>query len=314
MMRLLYRCIAGMLVSTLPVGADTIYFRDGSSLDGTVHREKDTSVILALPNGRMTFPMSDIDRIEYNAADGTTNGDDASETPEGKVQDETPALPEMDRHDRRRLRDMLDELLSAGDAARDAAMERIVRLGKTCDIFPFLERALPYLTDRQSVAVLQAVVQIDAERAQPLLETAARSPLPRNRAAAMALLVSENRDDARRTGVIELLVRGVLDSAWEVQLASVQALERTKDRSATPALIHGLRSSDERVRAASVKALRTLWPDANLERPADSPDGWQMLLMRADEDVRTRFDPATLEPLVDGSATVDLDYNLAIED
>lgn len=301
-----------VMASAIASYADTIYFKDGSSLDGTVTREGRSRVVLQLPQGRMTFPMSDVDRIEDNdkqappdAQADTTGRDSATEQP-------PHVLRELDRQGKRELREMLDGLLVNNPAGRDAARQRIQRFGEEHDLFPFLERALPYMPDRQSVEVLQVLSDLDARRAKHVLEKSAQSHLDKNRAKALTLL-GATQGEADSPDDLTLFARGVLDDAPEVQLAGIQALHAANDKRATPVLVHALTSPDRRVQSASLKALKALWADANFERNLDSADAWRMLLTLADEDVQTTFDPQRLEPLVEAPEAGDTDYNLELE-
>ena len=295
--------------------SDTIYFKDGSSLDGKVVREKEAQVVLELPHGHMTFPMRDVDRIEENAKTGMP---ESSEPPPGAMVDPSvmskEPLRELNREDRRRLRDMLEDLLATDDAARDAARQRIARFGVSRDLFPFLERALPYMPDRQSVEALQILSDLDTGRAKPILEKTALSYLDKNRAKSLALLGSMYVDGTERDAkVITLLARGVLDDSPQVQLAGIRGLQESNDKRATPVLLHALESPDRRVQAASLKALNTLWADSGVHGDLNSIEQWRGLLALADDEIQTTYDPDVLEPLVKAPTAGDVDYNLAVE-
>src|SRR5690606_30845709 len=121
----------------LPAVADTIYFKDGASLSGTVLREDTTHVVLKLPQGRMTFPVEDVERVEED--DNPPSAKPAPPDTPMDAEEPAPALRELDKEDRRRLRLMLNDLLSTDAAARNAARQRIERFGQDRDLFPFLE-------------------------------------------------------------------------------------------------------------------------------------------------------------------------------
>lgn len=296
----------------LPAVADTIYFKDGSSLSGTVLREDTTHVVLKLPQGRMTFPVEDVERVEED--DNPPSAKPAPPDTPMDAEEPAPALRELDKEDRRRLRLMLNDLLSTDAAARNAARQRIERFGQDRDLFPFLERALPYMPDRQSVEVLQLLTNLDPQRAKPVLESAARSRLEDNRAKALALLASTNKDTKEpNPELVQLFAQGVLDEAAEVQLAGIQGLQQLNDKRVTPVLVHALGSPDPRVRSASLHALKALWPDAAVQQGLDSPEAWRTFLSRAGDEVRSTFDPQHIEPLVDAPAAGDVDYNLNLE-
>jgi hypothetical protein len=292
--------------------ADTVYFKDGSALDGIVKRERASEVTLELPGGVMTFSMADVDRIEEN-----DKGRRAKQAPsEDAPGDAGPALslPPLSPEDTSTLRDMLMALLTVNPAERDAARQRIERFATTRDLFPFLERALPYMPDRQAAEVLQLMYTADGARAEPVLWKSAHSRLPKIRAKALELLgalrAGDEPVDPER---LRLFARGVLDTAPEVQFAAVRALHDAGDRRATPVLIKGLESADLRVQAASLRALRHLWATPEAFAGITTAEQWRIFLSMADEDLPQAPEFEQLEPLVEPARASDDDYNLALE-
>ena len=55
---------AVVLLAVAVVSADTVILKNGSSFDGTIVEETDDHVVISLAGGRLTFPKSDVVRIE----------------------------------------------------------------------------------------------------------------------------------------------------------------------------------------------------------------------------------------------------------
>ena len=212
------------------------------------------------------------------------------------------------------VRAMINDLLTTDPAARNGARDRIARFGSEHDVIPFLERALPYITDRQAVELLDVVAKLDPLRAKPILIDATISPLDKNRAKALDLL-GDALGDAGTDDLelIRLFAQGTLDQSLEVRLAAIEALQDTKDRRATPVLVRCLENADRRVQSASRKALRALWPPDETFNKFETAAQWRALLEITSDDIRATLDPATLTPLVEPPLPGDEDYNLGLE-
>lgn len=65
----LSKCIALLLLTALPIAADEVFLKNGRVLDGTVVERTDTQVVIDVAAGRLSLPMSMIERVESSASE-----------------------------------------------------------------------------------------------------------------------------------------------------------------------------------------------------------------------------------------------------
>ncbi len=281
-----------VLSFSLTGAADTLFFKDGSSLEGKVQRVNENTIALVVGQGRMQFQTSEIERIEEN----DKQGDYQLVSPMATRHDRAlKARTGLTREQRNLVRRHISGLTSASGAERLEARKALIQLGEEVDIFPFLKEAAPFLPADRSPEVLRVLWELDPKRAKPVLMEMTTNALSTNRAQALELMCTDEKaDESARTQLAQLVARGMVDPSADVRIAAAKGLGALGAKGATPALIEGARSSNPRLQGACKEALEKIWRiDPNLAEGMD----WDTLWNDNKQIVREPLQCDSLEPL-----------------
>ena len=271
--------------------ADTVFFKDGSKLDGLVGRPNADTLVIQLGSGRMTFAYADVASVEKNdkKGDTATVASLASKRHAESLRERTG----LNRRQRDEVRAAIEPLWSPDEATRNAARSQLVEMGREMDVYKFVEASLPYTKGEVVPELMQVLVEMDPKRSTPMLGQRAMDVDPRNRSKALSLMA--NYDDPVNE---QTLARGIVDPEPSVQAAAAKALAKTAGKRATPALLEGLKSNDPRVRNACTAALTEAWqlkPDA--PQPASASE-WRDYWATRSGSVDKAISARALKPLV----------------
>lgn len=289
MHRALTSLLAGAGMFAGAASADTLFFKDGSSLDGKVSQPNPNVYVLEVEGGRLSFQTEEVDRFEVNDKAGS-----------GRVY---AAGPKQQEHEAQRqsvtglTAEQIEEAFvimkpfSSEDANEVAmAQERLIAMHGRVDLMKFLEAAAQSTSSRSMPALLDTMVKIDPERAKETLVAKSFDPAPASRAKALELLGRTAATDED----VATVARGMVDNEPEVQLAAAAGIAESGDKRATPALIKGLESADSKVRNASAAALEKVWGT----NAGDNADAWRRYWSGQAAGVKGAVSADTLEPLI----------------
>lgn len=281
---------AVLLAAVAPASADTLYFRDGTTVRGVVLSDYGGSVVLGVGSGRMRFSREEIARIERDGNTGQTVK--AAEQAAGKTNEEQadPLFKRtgMTREERDMVRDAIEPLWSPDEAERGSARKRLVDMAKRLPLFQFIESSLPYSKGALVPELMTVLFQIDPEQARNVLGQRCTDPDPAARGKALDLMASYEKDKD-----IETIARGTVDPDRSVRLGAVTALARAADKRSTPVLVACLGSRDVQVRNAALTGLQRMW-----NRDVSTRQEWESFWDTKSKATQGALDPSTLAPLV----------------
>lgn len=271
--------------------ADTIFFKDGTSVDGKAAETTYDTVSVQIGKGRVNFLPKDVERIEKNEKDGDPikiSGQRAEE--HQNLLDQRTGLTGLQRD---KVRAALEPLWSPDEAIRVAARKKVLEMGREMPVFHFIESALPFSKGAVAPEMMRLLVEMDPQKAQEVVPLYTQNPDPGIRSAALELLAGYRSAD-----YVEALSRGMLDPDPHVQSSAAFAIAAAGQKAATPALIEGLRSPDPGVQNASRAALERLWSSGNVKPGAKTPEEWANYWKNQAGSIPDAVDPANLIPLV----------------
>lgn len=287
---LLAGCLGVAAHWAVPASADTVYFKDGTSLDGEVSRPNDNSIVLQAGNARLTFSVSEIDRIEEN--DRTGADYDLNAVMAAERQAEMREVTGLTAEQREEVRQVLELLKSPEADIRRRAQEQLVNMSASMDVFQYLEAKLPFQKGPVTNDMMEAMILINPDRAGKALQVKAYEAVPSQRAKALELLGKTKSGEA-----VETVARGMVDAEASVRLAAAQALGEAGDKRATPVLIEGLTSNDAQLRNASRTALSRIWSSGEVRIDHESADAWRTYWSSQAGSVSGAVNVNQLEPL-----------------
>jgi len=277
------------LMALAPVAAaDTIFFIDGTSLDGKASRPHENVVRLDVEGGHLTFPANTVLRIEENDKTGnystrinirTVRHNDMMQEQTGLTGDEQAELFRL-----------LAPLSSEDPNERYRAAQEIIAVGEEKDIVDFLAVVTTSTTERFLPQVLEILAELDPVRAREVSTMHLTQQHPVSRSAALAQLAR-----VAGTEVAPTVAQGLVDHDPEVQITAAESLARVGAREATPALLEALDSPHGRVRIASELALREMWGIAEVQTTQEWREHWN----QHRTSVSNPINPASLTPLVE---------------
>lgn len=280
-----------LVLTAQAVFADTIFFKDGTSVDGMAVETAGDTVSIQIGKGRVNFLAADVDRVEKNDKDGDPIKISVQRAKEHQQQLEQRTG--LTREQRDKIRDALDPLWSPDEATRTSARNRLIEMGREMPVFQFIETALPFSKGAIAPEMMQLLVELDPKKAQEVVPLYAQNPDPGVRTAALELLAGYKNADH-----IETLARGMLDPDPHVQASTALALAQSGLKAATPALIEGVRNPDPSVQNACRSALETLWSSGNVKRSARTAEEWTDYWKSQAGSIPDAVDLSSLTPLV----------------
>jgi hypothetical protein len=281
--------VTGVIVPR--VWADTVYFKDGSALDGVItFPDANTVVVLSGP-ARMTFPASEVARVEKNDKKGDFK---SISVIKGKQHEDALfqrtglTAPQRDA-----VRAAVDPLWSPDEAQRSAARKKLVAMSKDMPVFQYIESFLPYSKPLLAPELMKALVEIDPQRAKNVVGGYVQDVAPGNRASALQLIASYKKDED-----LDTIARGLVDPDSSVRVAAAHAVAEAGAKRATPALIEALKSPDLKVQNAVRAALKGVWSSENMQVDLKTPEEWRTFWAGKAGNIKDPLEPKDLTPLV----------------
>ena len=284
-----------VIVSALVLGctafADTVYFPDGTTLDGKVTHPNANCIAVESGSGKMIFQANRVERIEENDKTGTI---DLGKTSPWtiKIEKEMREKTGMSQEQREEIVRIIDRLASEDANDRALSIRRLVALQQEVDVFKFLENTMSSYGARTKPGVLEVLVALNREKGIPIVRSCATDQVASNRAAALKIM-----GEAKDIASLETIARGMVDVDESVRVAAATALAATGSKRTSPLLIGGLDSLDKRVVNACMVALSALWSTEDNRVQFDSADGWKQYWAERSATVPEPIRVAELEPL-----------------
>ena len=278
-----------------PVVADTVYLKDGSTINGTVIKNDAEAVVIEIGSGNTTLRAADVARIEKNDKKG-----EASTLSILRAKQHADALDRrtgLTTKQRDAVRAAIEPLWSPDEAERSAARKKLLAMSKEMSVFTYLESYLPYAKGLVAPEIMKTLVDIDPVRAKDTVLPFTQNADPANRSKALEIIGSYKSDDD-----LETLSRGLVDVDNSVRIAAAHAVAALGGKRATPALLDGLKSTDPKVQNASREALRQLWSTANANVDLNTVEEWNAFWKSKSREVKDPISPSELAPLISPEA------------
>ena len=260
-----------IVLTLLPVSADTVYLKNGVRFDGVVTPVPEQQGLYKVKAGtrQLFYRESEIDHIEKNTRTGILDKKALLarwEERNKKLTEETGLTAEQ----RRLVRGLMFELKSDDVSKRIAVRDRLKALQEEFDAYGYLASLYEELSPLLAPNVLRVLTQVDPKRSIPLLQESAQSNYFGVRAIAIEML-----GQLRHKESIPLVVRGLADFSRPVQISAAYALANMGVRQSTPALISLLTHADLRVSGASREALAALWREQLGDKRLKTVSEWE---------------------------------------
>ena len=271
--------------------ADTVHFKDGSTIDGVVSTPNPDTIAIDAGTGRVTFPAADVARIEKN----DKKGDVANliNRQSKQHQDSITERTGLTEQQRDLVRAVVDPLWSPDEGERNAARRKLVEMSKQMPVFQYIESCLPYTKPLVVPEFMKTLVAIDPQRAKGVIAPYTQDRTPGTRAKALELIGAYGKEDD-----VETLSRGLVDLEPSVRISAAHALGEAGSKGATPALIEQLKNVDPKVQNAARAALKQLWSSANVKADLNTVEEWKTFWTNKAGSVKDPVDPKSLVPLV----------------
>lgn len=276
--------------------ADTVTFKNGTTLDGVISQPDPNTVSIDIGGQSITFPATDVTNIEKN--DKTGDMTQLAIANGKKHEDAQFERTGLTREQRDRARDAIEPLWSEDEATRNEGRRKLIELNKEMALGKFITCSLPFSKGYVVPELLTVLTEIDPELAKPQLEAYSSSLDPRNRAKSLEMM-GAIKDNAS----FETVARGMIDLEADVCVSAAYALGAYGDKRATPALLHGLKSNDARVRNISGETLKALWKDTGAI--PEKPEDWEKFWTENSSKVEKPLDIRNMTPLVTQEMLVD---------
>jgi hypothetical protein len=273
------------------VSADTLYLKDGSTIEGTVTRNDAETVVIEIGNGQTTLSAADVARIERNDKKGQTMT--LTILRAKQHQDGLDQRTGLTAEQRDAVRAAVEPLWSPDEAERAKARKKLLAMSKEMAVFKYLESYLPYTKGLVTPEIMRTLVDMDPAKAKDTVLTFTQNSDPANRAKALELIASYKSGED-----LETLARGLVDVDNTVRIAAAHAVAALSAKSATPALLEALKSADPKVQNASRDALRQLWSTSSATVNLSTPEEWNAFWKSKAREVKDPISPSALTPLI----------------
>jgi hypothetical protein len=269
--------------------ADTVFFTDGSSLDGIVTHPDSNTILINIGTRSLTIDASTVSRVETN----DNKGDEAALLALLAKQQEqaVAARTSMTDEERDRVREALTPLWSPDELVRANAHRSLKTLNRELPVFLYIDISLPFTKGAIAPELLSVLVELDAARAKDVLSRYTINVDPGIRGKVLELLGAYH--DGEDVGTI---ANGMVDVDSSVQLGAAHALGDCGQKAASPILIRGLDSQDTRFKNACLAALKKIWGPEGVG--LTTPAQWQEFWAANSSGVTDPVDPDALTPLV----------------
>ncbi len=290
-MKLIIAAVVPAFVLVTAASADTVYFPDGTAVDGVVTHPNANCIAIESGGGKMLIQANRVERIETNDKTGTVNLSKTSPWTI-KIEKEMREKTGMTQEQREEIVRIIDRLGSDDANERLLSIRRLVALQQEVDVFKFLVNTMSSYGARTKPGVLEVLMALNREKAIPIVRDCATDQVASNRAAALTIM-----GKAKDVASLETIARGMVDVDTSVRIAAATALAATGSKRATPLLIEGLDNLDKRVVNACNVALSALWSTDDALVQFDSADGWNRFWGDRSVAVTEPLRMAELEPL-----------------
>lgn len=281
-----------VLMGTVFAWADTIRFKDGSTMDGVVSRPDDATIAVQSGKARLTFPADTVASIEANdkTGDSASLANIAGKQHAQQLDERTG----LNRAQRDEVRRVVEGLWSPDERVRNEARAQLVAMNKQMPVYRFLEQYVGYAKGAIVPEILKTLSEIDPQQTRGIVIGQTQNTDPGCRAKALDLMASQGNPED-----VDTVARGLVDMEPDVRIAAANALARMGDARATPALIENVASADPRVRNAARSALAAIWKEKGGGGLAEADAAaWQRFWSDNARQVQQPIDNAALEPLV----------------
>ncbi len=264
-------CVALATLLGAPVAlSDTVYLKNGVRFDGVVMQRPDGNYQVKAGRRTLVYRPSEVESIEKNEKTGEFDREAAVARWEERNAELTE-LTGLTAEQRTTVEDLMYRLQRSDPAERKAVRDKLISLQQEMDVFKFLAWRMPGVSHRLSPWVLEAMFYVEPGRALRHLREQATHTYYGTRAKSLELLGRLGDSES-----VQLMARGLLDHAQDVQIMAAYALANARARQATPALIETLKNPDLRVSNASREALQALWAEqVDANAPPRTVDEWQ---------------------------------------
>ena len=287
----IFAALSLMLLAGVSASADTVYLKDGSSLDGTLKYSDADKVVIEVGKGQMSLSTADVLRIEKNDKTGNTNSVSILRAKQhADALDQRTGLTAQQRDD---VLAAMDPLWSPDEAQRTVARKKLLAMGKDMAVFKYLESYLPYAKDLVAPEIMKTLVEMDPAKAKDTVLSFTQNSSPVNRSKALELAASYKND-----ADLDTIARGLVDVDNTVRIAAAHAVAIAGGKRATPALIEELKSVDPRVRNASRETLKYLWSAGGVNVDLSTPEEWDAFWNGKAHEIKDPISVSTLTPLV----------------
>jgi len=280
-----------MAIALFCAGADTLYLKDGTALDGKVSKINDHCVAVRSGNGEIVYPNEQVDRIEQNDKKGTL--DLAYDNPAAlRHEEELDRATGLNTEQRERIIALVDRLAREDSNERNQAINELVGLQRQMDVYRFLRESRHGFGARVMRGVLEVMLAINAAETKEIVYDSLFDKVPGIRAAALELLGKH-----KELTSIDSVARGLVDADADVQIAAAHALAELGAGRATPALVATLSNTNPRVRNAGKSALARIWSTPESPVQFETPEEWERFWGEVSARAGAPIALASLEPL-----------------
>ena len=284
---------AAVAIAPAIAAADTLLLKDGTSIDGTVVKVNDNCIAIKSGNGQIIYQNDEVDSVEKNDKLGKLDlakVNPAALRHEQALEQATGLKAEQ----REKIIAIVDRLAREDSAERNQAIKELIAMQQQCDVYRFLRESRQGFGTRVLPGVLEVMLALNKTETKPIVYENLEDKTPSNRAAALELLGHH-----KELASIETVIRGLVDTDAEVQIAAVHALAELGNARATPALIETLSSANPRLRNASNAALIRIWNTPETPAQFETADEWKKHWSEASGGVAKPIELASLQPLYD---------------
>ena len=269
MMHLLCALLLGAALCAATAGADTLTLHSGVQVHGKIVQQDDTTIVLDVGGRQVRYPVDTVAATETNDRSGVLDVEALRQRAAAR-EAEMVALTGLNAEEGRRVKDLMQRMLSTDDRVAMDARQALVTMGAKKDVFKYLAHYVQGLSPRFVAPVLDALVLLNPNQARPILREQTGNVDAGVRAKALALLGRVKDSDSAG-----LMCRGLVDHTEEVRIAAAEALGMVGAKEATPLLLANLDAADRRVQNSATLALRQVWSGEANAAELEAAESWR---------------------------------------
>lgn len=295
-MHVSHALLLGVAWCVATAGADTLTLLSGVQVHGKIVQQDDAAFVLDVGGRQIRYPANAVAKSETNDRTGVLDKE-ALRRRAAEREAEMLALTGLTAAERRRVKALMQEMLSEDNRVATEARQTLVTMGESKDVFKYLEHYVQGLSPRFVAPVLDALVLLNPDKSRPILRDQASNVDAGVRAKALSLLGRVKDADS-----IRLICRGLVDHADEVKVAAAEALAALGAEEATPLLLANLSAADRRVQNSALTALRQVWSGETPAAELESADSWREFWKAKADSVPDAVSATGVQPLVEPGA------------